>query len=152
MTMTQFSSVLANQLINNVDCLLSFYSPISQELRSIVDAPSNITVSNTTQENSSSTSTLAAEHLQLSIPHLTDANGTDHHQIAYEIGTGITGKRRTKTRPCVLCLQNNNKRRLVGFGCFTCGFALCCPTKQNQDRDCFQEHVNSVCRRSERQV
>jgi hypothetical protein len=35
MTMTLFAGVLANQLINNVDRLLSIYSPTSQELRSL---------------------------------------------------------------------------------------------------------------------
>jgi hypothetical protein len=152
MTMTQFASVLANQLINNVDRLLSFYSPLSQEVSSLIDAPSNITVSNASQESTSSTSTLTADKLPISLRKMEDANGTEHHQIAYEITTGSTGKRRTKTRLCVLCLRNNNKKRLVGYGCYTCGIALCCITKQNVDRDCFEEHVKSVCRRSVRQT
>jgi hypothetical protein len=57
MTMTQFARVLANQLINNVDCILSFYSPLLQEVTSLLDAPSNIAVSNESQESISSTST-----------------------------------------------------------------------------------------------
>jgi hypothetical protein len=150
MTMTQFESVLANQLINNVDRLLCFYSPLSQEIRSLNYTPDNINASQ--GSTSTSTSTLTADHLQLSLRQLTDANGTEHHQIAYEIGIGSTGKRRTKTRPCALCFKNINKRRLVGLGCFMCGMAFCCPTKIKQERDCFQEHVNSICRPSERQA
>ena len=152
MTMTQFASVLANQLINNVDRILCFYSPLSQEVTSLLDAPSNITVSNESQESTSSTSKLTADQLPISLRKIADANGTEHHQIAYEITTGSTGKRRTKTRLCVLCLQNDNKKRLVGYGCYTCGYAYCCLTKQNTDRDCFEEHVKLVCRRSVRQT
>jgi hypothetical protein len=101
--MTQFASVLANQLNNNVDCLLCFYSPLSQELSSLNDKPNNINAS----QGSTSTLTITADHLQLSQRQPTDANGTEHHQIAYEIGIGSTGKRRTKTKPCAFCLKTS---------------------------------------------
>jgi hypothetical protein len=82
MTMTSFAGVLANQLMNNVDCLLSFYSPQSQELQSLSETPVNITVSitvsNATQESISSTSTLTAEQLALSLRVLEDSNGLKH--------------------------------------------------------------------------
>jgi hypothetical protein len=154
MTMTQFAGVLANQLINNVDRILSMFNTTSQEIRSLTQtqAPSDITVTNDSQGTVSTNSTLTNEQIPLSLRKLTDANGTDHHQIAYDIGTGRTGKKRTKTRPCVLCLKNDNKRRLVGFGCYTCNMAFCCHTKLNNTRDCFEEHVTSICRRSERQA
>jgi hypothetical protein len=150
-TMNSFAGVLANQLINTVDRLLSFFSPLLQELRSLTEASANITVSNESQESISSTSTLTTEQLALSLRVLTDSNGLEHHQIADEVGVGSTGKRRTKTRPCAICLKDNNKRRL-GYGCFTCGIALCCLAKINLERDCFEHHVESICRRSDRQT
>jgi Transposase IS4 len=152
MTMTSFAGVLANQLINNVDRLLSFFSPMSQELRSLTETPANITVSNESQESISTTSTITEEQIALSIRVLTDSNGQEHHQIAYEIGIGRNGKKRTKTRTCSLCFKEKKIRRLVRFGCYTCGIGLCCPTNQNLDRDCFTNHVQSICRRSDRQT
>jgi hypothetical protein len=82
MMMTQFASILANQLINNVDRLLSFYSPLSQEVSSLINAPSNIAVSNASQESTSSTSTLTADQLPISLREMEDVNGTEHHQTA----------------------------------------------------------------------
>jgi hypothetical protein len=145
MTMTCFAGILAHQLINNVDSLLSFYSPLPQELRSLTDgaAPAVIFIVN---ESPESTSTLTGDRVILSLRVLTDANQEQHHQIAYEKTTGSKGKRRTKTRPCVLCLANEKKRHLVGFGCFSCGIALCSPNASNTNRDCFLKHVQSVCR------
>jgi hypothetical protein len=67
----------------------------------------------------------------LSLSVLTDANQQEHHQIAYEKTKGSKGKKRTKTRPCLLCLTQEKKRRLVGFGCYTCGLSLCCPNAAN---------------------
>jgi hypothetical protein len=51
-TMTSFAGVLANQLIKNVDHLLSIYSPTSQELQSLTTetAPAYITLSNESRE------------------------------------------------------------------------------------------------------
>ena len=151
MTMTCFAGILAHQLINNVDSLLSFYSPLPQELRSLRDgaAPAVISIVN---ESPESTSTLTGDRVILSLRVLTDANQEQHHQIAYEKTTRSKGKRRTKTRPCVLCLANEKKRHLVGFGCFSCGIALCSPNASNTNRDCFLKHVQSVCWRSNRQT
>jgi hypothetical protein len=86
MTMTQFASILANQLINNADLLLSVYSPLLQEVSSLLDAPSKISVSNAPQElissTSTSTSTLATDQLQISLRKTANSNRTEHHQIA----------------------------------------------------------------------
>ena len=152
MTMTCFAGILANQLITNVDSLLSFYSPLPQELRSLTNGttPAVISISNQTPETASTIT--SGEMLFLSLRVLTDANQVEHHQIAYDKTTGSTGKRRTKTRPCSLCLSQENKRRLVGFGCYTCGLSLCCPSPANNDRDCFLQHVRSICRRTNRQL
>jgi hypothetical protein len=129
------------------------FNTASQEIRSLThtQAPSDITVTNESQGTVSTNSTLTNEQIPI-LQKLTDPNGTDHHQIAYEIGTGRTGKKRTKTRPCVLCLKNGNKRRLVGFRCYTRNMAFCCHTKLNTNRDCFEEHVTSICRPSEIQA
>jgi len=58
---------------------------------------------------------------------LIDANQEQHHQIAYEKTTFSKENKQTKTRPRVLCLKEENKHQLVGFGCYTCGIASCCP-------------------------
>jgi hypothetical protein len=151
MTILQFAGYLSHQLINNADYLVSLYSPISQELRALrcdtTTAPN--TVSILTPE---STSTITeGDKIIISLRVLKDANQDDHHQVAFDKTTGSKGKKRTKTRPCIRCLKEDNKRRLVGFGCHTCGLALCCPNASNKDRDCFLEHVLAVCRRSNRQ-
>jgi hypothetical protein len=94
-----------------------------------------------------STSTLTGgDKVVLSLRVLTDANQQEHHQISYEKITGSKGKKRTKTRPFTLCLSQEKKRRLVGFGCYTCGISLCCPNAANANRDCFLHHVRSFCR------
>jgi len=137
MTIFNFAGVMAHQLICNVDLLLSLYSPTSQELRSL------LSISITTPET---TSTLTeGDKVVLSLRVLTDANQQEHHHIAYEKTTGSKGKKRTKTRPCSLCLTQEKKRRLVGFGCYTCGLILCCPNAANIKRDCFLQHVWSIC-------
>ncbi len=150
MTITTFAGILANQLITNVDSLLSFHYPLSQELRSLINGttPAVISVSNQTPETTSSIT--SGKKVFLSLRALTDANQEEHHQIAYEKTTGSKGKRQTKTRPCSLCLSQVNKRRLVGFGCFTCGLSFCCPNPTNKDRDCFLNHVRSIHRRTTR--
>jgi len=151
MTMITFAGILAHQLICNVNSLLSLYSPMSQELRSLLADSSTApnTVSILTPE---STSTITeGDRVIVSLRLLKDANQEDHHQVAFDKTTGSKGKKRTKTRPCIRCLKQDNKRRLVGFGCYTCGLALCCPNALNKDRDCFLEHVRAVCRRSNRQ-
>jgi hypothetical protein len=151
MTMITFAGILAHQLICNVNSLLSLYSPMSQELRSLLADSSTApnTVSILTPE---STSTITeGDRVIISLRVLKDANQEDHHQVAFDKTTGSKGKKRTKTRPCIRCLKQDNKRRLVGFGCYTCGLALCCPNALNKDRDCFLEHVRAVCRRSNRQ-
>ena len=150
MTIINFAGFLAHQLISNVDSLLSLYSPTPQELRSLLadslGAPNSVSI--LTPE---STSTLTGgDNVVLSLRVLTDANQQEHHQIAYEKTTGSKGKKRTKTRPCTLCLSQEKKRRLVGFGCYTCGISLCCPNAANADRDCFLQHVRSICRRTNR--
>jgi hypothetical protein len=138
------------KMTTNVDSLLSFNNPLSQELRSLIDGttPAVIFVSNQTPETTSSIT--SAKKVFLSLRVLTDANQEEHHQIAYEKTTGSKGKRQTKTRPCSLCLSQVNKRRLVGFGCFTCGLSFCCPNPTNKDRDCFLNHVRSIHRRTTR--
>ena len=129
MTIFNFAGVMAHQLICNVDLLLSLYSPTSQELRSL------LSISITTPET---TSTLTeGDKVVLSLRVLTDANQQEHHQIAYEKTSGSKGKKRTKTRPCSLCLTQEKKCRLVGFGCYTCGLSLCCPNAESTERDCF---------------
>jgi hypothetical protein len=144
MTITTFAGILANQLITNVDSLLSCYNPLSQELRSLIDGttPAVISVSNQTPEAASSIT--SAKKVFLSLRVLTDANQEEHHQIAYEKTTGSKGKRWTKTRPCSLCLSQDNKCRLIGFGCFTYGLSFCCPNPTNKDRNCFLNHVRSI--------
>jgi hypothetical protein len=151
MTIIQFSGYLAHQLIANVDYLVSLYSPTSQELRSIlsdsVNAPNSISV-----ETPESTSTLTfGDNLFLSLRVLKDANQDKHHQIAFDITTSSKGKKRTKTRMCVRCIKEESKHRLVGFGCYTCGIALCCPNASNKEQDCFLDHIQAVCQRLNRQ-
>jgi hypothetical protein len=106
--MTCFARVLSHQLIKIVDSLISFYSPLPQELRSLTDGvdPAVISIAN---ESPKSTSTLTGDTVILSWWVLMDANQEQHHQISYEKTTGSKGKRRTKTRPCVLCLANEKK-------------------------------------------
>jgi len=133
MTIIQFSGYLAHRLIANADYLVSLYSPTSQELRSIlsdsVNAPDSISV-----ETSESTSTLTfGDNVFLSLRVLKDANRDEHHQIAFDKTMSSEEKKRTKTRPCVRCLKEESKRQLVGFGCYTCGTALCCPNASNTE-------------------
>jgi hypothetical protein len=115
MTMTKFAGVLANQLIKNVDRLLSIYSPISQEVRRLMNEPETIIATKDSScSSTTTTSTITTtEQLQISLRQLEDTNGIIHHQIKYKIGTGCTGKRQTKARPCAICLKKNNIRRLV---------------------------------------
>ena len=115
MTIINFAGFLAHQLISNVDSLLSLYSPTPQELRSLLadslGAPNSVSI--LTPE---STSTLTGgDNVVLSLRVLTDANQQEHHQIAYEKTTGSKGKKRTKTRPCTLCLSQEKK---TSFGWF----------------------------------
>ncbi len=149
MTMINFAGYLSHQLIRYVDSLLSLYSPTPQEQRSLLADGSKapIYVSISTPE---STPTLTGGDNFLSLRVLTNANQQEHHQIAYEKASGSKGEKRTKTRPCALCLSREKKRRLVGFGCYTCGICLCCPYAANADRDCFLQHVRSICQRANR--
>jgi hypothetical protein len=114
MTIIQFAGYLAHQLIVNADDLVSLYSPPSQELRSILNdvaTPNAISV-----ETPETESTLTGgENIFLSLRLLIDANQEEHHQIAYDKTMGSKGKKQTKTRPCTLCLKEENKRQLVGF-------------------------------------
>ncbi len=150
MTIIQFAGYLAHQLIVIADDLVSLYSPPSQDLRSILNdvaAPNSISV-----EAPEATSTLTGgENIFLSLRLLIDANHEEHHQIAYDKTTGSKGKKRTKTRPCTLCLKEESNCQLVDFGCYTCGLALCCPNPLNKEWDCFLKPVQAVCRRSNRQ-
>ena len=81
MTITTFAGILANKLITNVDSHLSFYNPLSQELRSLIDGttPAVISVSNQTPETTSSIT--SGKKVFLSLRVLTDANQEEHHQI-----------------------------------------------------------------------
>ncbi len=137
MTMLNFMGILVHQL----NSLITIYRPLSQELRSLLadNSSAPISVSILTPE---STSTLKeGDKVVLLLRVLKDANQKEHHQIAYEKTKGSKGKKRTKTRPCLLCLTQEKKRRLVGFGCYTCGLILCCPNAANIKRDCFLQHV-----------
>ncbi len=88
---TCFAGILANQLMTNVDSLLSFYSPLPQELRSLTNGttPAVISVSNQTPETTSTIT--GGEKIFLSLRVLTDANQVEHHQIAYKKTTGSKG-------------------------------------------------------------
>jgi len=110
MTIINFAGILAHQLICNVDSLLSLYSPMSQELRSLLADSSTApnTVSILTPE---STSTITeGDKVIISVRVLKDANQEDHHQVAFDKTTGSKGKKRTKTRPCIRCLKEDNRR------------------------------------------
>ena len=150
MTITSFAGFLAYQLICNVSSLLSFYNPVPQELISLgcTATPAEVTVSHLSPESASSLT--SGEKICLSIRALEDANQVVHHQMSYEKTVGGKGKKRTKTRPCSLCLSKNNNRRLVGFGCYTCNKSFCCPNGSNGGRDCFADHVRDVYRRTNR--
>jgi hypothetical protein len=107
MTMITFAGILAHQLICNVNSLLSLYSPMSQELRSLLADSSTApnTVSILTPE---STSTISEGDRVIVSPRLLkDANQEDHHQVAFDKTTGSKGKKRTKTRPCIRCLKQD---------------------------------------------
>jgi hypothetical protein len=95
-------------LLINADNLVSLYSLPSQELRSIlndVSAPNSISV-----ETPETTSTLTGgETIFLSLRVLIDVNQEEYHQIAYDKTMGSKGKKQTKTRPCTLCLKEENK-------------------------------------------
>jgi hypothetical protein len=106
-TLTCFAGILTYQLIKNFDSLLSFNSPLQQELRSLTDGAA-LAVISIANESPESTSILTGDRAILYLQVLTDANQEQHHQIAYEKTSGSKGKRRTKTRPCVLCLANEN--------------------------------------------
>jgi hypothetical protein len=139
MTIINFASYLSHQLICNVDSLLSLYSPTPQELSlfwlMVIVLLFLFPFSILTPE---STSTLTGgDKVILSLRVLTDANQQEHHQISHERTTGRKVKKRTKTRPCVLCLSREKKRHSVGFGCYSYGISLCCPNAANADQDCF---------------
>jgi len=98
MTIINFAGILAHQLICNVDSLLSLYSPMSQELRSLLadSYPAPNTVSILTPE---STSTITeGDKVIISVRVLKDANQEDHHQVAFDKTTGSKGKKRTKNK------------------------------------------------------
>jgi hypothetical protein len=94
MTTLNFAGILVHQLICNVDSLLSHYSPLSQELRSLLadNSSAPISVSILTPE---STSTLKeGDKVVLLLRVLKDANQKEHHQIAYEKTTESKGKKK----------------------------------------------------------
>jgi hypothetical protein len=58
-----------------------------------------------------STSTITeGDKVIISVRVLKDANQEDHHQVAFDKTTGSKGKKRTKTRPCIRCLKEDNRR------------------------------------------
>jgi len=83
---------------------------------------------------------------------LTDAQGGLHHQCTYPVRPNTAGKKRTMTRECALCRDEGRERKLVGTYCFECKVPLCCPSKWNSDRDCFEGHVSKIRRISGRGV
>ncbi len=146
----EYKGFLAHQLFCNVDSLLSLYSPTPQELRYLLADGNSAPISVSILTPESTSTLIGGDKVILSPRVLIDANQQEHHQIACEKTTGSKGKKRTKTMPCALCLSQEKKCHLVGFGCYTCGISLCCPNAANADRDCFLQHVRSIYWRTNR--
>ena len=83
---------------------------------------------------------------------LKDKTGKTHILSKYPVTTNPSGRKRTLCRKCIWCKTKKDLRNDVGTFCLTCGedFPLCDNPKDDGSRNCFQEHVNSFKKKSER--
>jgi hypothetical protein len=73
-----------------------------------------------------------------------DANGKTHYLVKFDATKDPSGRSRTKKRKCKKCL-GEGKRRDVSYYCIICreSFSFC---NNNNGRDCFKRHVESIRR------
>ena len=140
-TIQRFAGILAFQLIEMAEKL---QSPGSNKFLPEEVFLNTVTVKESSDLSSPTlTSSLVVTSGKNVIRSITDSNGLIHHLVKYDITTDPSGRKRTKTRKCKLCLEQG-KRRDVGQYCFTCGESTtCCNT---MERDCFSEHVKQIKR------
>ena len=145
MSIQNFAGILGNQLIKNAS---TFRRPSQRfsSLNSPLFSPSaadTIMISNTSEISSISDD--KENRIIIPIRTIADINGKEHHLVAYPLKTQSNGKKCTKTRACKEC-HSKGIRRLVRHHCYTCGlsFSFCCPSSNNDNRDCFLIHVRQA--------
>jgi len=155
MTVQRFAGHLSYQLIRNGSGLLRVLKPVRREATQLLEEES-VPTAISSESQSSAISSLSANNtppaVTLAERVLTDAQGGLHHQCSYPVGASASGKKRTMTRECALCKEEEHDRRLVGTYCFDCQLPLCCVSKWNPDRDCFDQHVAKIRQTSGRGV
>jgi hypothetical protein len=155
MTVQRFAGHLSYQLVGNTASLLRVLKPVRREATQLQEEES-LPTAISSESHSSAVSSLSANNtppaVTLAERVLTDAQGGLHHQCSYPVGASASGKKRTMTRDCALCKEEERDRRLVGTYCFDCQLPFCCVSKWNPDRDCFDQHVAKIRRISGRGV
>lgn len=155
MTVQRFAGHLSYQLVGNTASLLRVLKPVLREATQLQNEES-LPTAISSESQSSAVSSLSANNtppaVTLAERVLTDAQGGLHHQCSYPVGASASGKKRTMTRDCTLCKEEERDRRLVGTYCFDCQLPFCCVSKWNPDRDCFDQHVAKIRRISGRGV
>jgi hypothetical protein len=141
----EFAGVLSSQLLchakalespvapRNLKCSLRFKSPTLAD-----DTPPRVLVMPTSSPSQPPEALYS----------LIDQNGKEHHCVRFKKARDKNGKNQTKIQTCFAC-KENNKTTLCGQYCYTCNKSFC-TASHKQTRDCFKQHVEEICRSSDR--
>jgi hypothetical protein len=138
MTITRFAGILGWQILHNAPTLASG----ERDIEAASTSPAATVTMNSLETISSVTigNDLSIESIRSAV----DANGKTHHLVLLpKAKDGM--KKKTLTRPCKLC-KENNKRHDVRYICMDCNSAFCSLDSHNKDRDCFLSHVRKIVR------
>jgi hypothetical protein len=72
----------------------------------------------------------------------------EHHCVPFKKERDKNGKNQTKRQTCFAC-NENSKTTLCGQYYYTCNKSFC-TASHKQTRDFFKQHVEKICRTSDR--
>jgi hypothetical protein len=140
---TEFAGVLSQQLINHAKAIDSPMVPRNLHSSLLFKSPAE----DTPPRAFSMPTPSPIEHPE-ALYSLIDQNGKEHHCVPFKKERDKNGKNQTKRRTCFACKENSNTT-LCGQYCYTCNKSFC-TASHKQTRDCFKQHVEEICRTSDR--